>query len=63
MRLESILKEKVWYQVKVVSEVLSNGVMDFLLVEDDQHQRFQMLEDLIRSMKNSSSEGGIPKDG
>jgi hypothetical protein len=36
-RLEQLLERFVLAKVKLIHEVLRNGVMDFLIAEDDQH--------------------------
>jgi hypothetical protein len=47
MRLEIILKQHIFGLVSIVFDILRNGIMDFLIKEDDSHQRFQDLEDMI----------------
>jgi len=36
-------------------DLLQNGVMDFIIAEDDQHQRLKLLDDMLSSMQGSNS--------
>jgi hypothetical protein len=43
--------------MSVIHEVMRNGVMDFLIAEDDQYQRYQMLDEMLENMQQNSSFG------
>jgi hypothetical protein len=49
--------EKPFSVMTVLHEVMRNGVMDFVIAEDDQHQRYQMLDEMLDDMKHNESFG------
>ena len=50
MSLYDTLQRDIFKPIALAHEILANGVIDFLVAEDDQHQKLQLVDDMLESV-------------